>query len=117
MNIQITEESLKPEDFEKFHRKFLALGFGANFIFFIVKSISNSFIMGSKITYEVISKEGSSGIPVDHPKNPATILANMGEGFLRTYQNCIEYNALTNMGLCLFQVNFCSKKIFSRKKY
>lgn len=58
------------------------------------------------MTNEVITKEESSGIPIDHPKNPATILSNISQGFLRSYQNCMEFNALTNMGLCLFQVSF-----------
>jgi hypothetical protein len=25
--------------------------------------------------------------------------------FFRSFQNCLEFNSLTNMGLCLFQVN------------
>lgn len=72
--------------------------------------------MSSKITYEVISRENSSGIPIDHPKNPATILASIGEGFLKVFQNCIEYNALTNMGLCLFQDFFVIQTVYQEDR-
>lgn len=78
--------------------------------------MTNSFVMGSKMAYEIVGREGGSAIPPDHPKNPATILSNIGEGFLRTFQNCVEYNALTNMGLCLFQVKFAFKLGFLRHK-
>jgi hypothetical protein len=58
--------------------------------------------MGTRLSYEILSREEGSGIPVDHPKNPARILNNLSNGFFRTYKNCLEFNALTNMGLCLF---------------
>jgi len=60
----------------------------------------------------VLNREQGSGIPVDHPKNPAVILNNISLGYLRTIENCLEFNALTNMGLCLFQDFFVIKTVF-----
>ena len=94
-----------PADFEKFHRRFLAYGFGTHVVYFVVKSMTNTFCMGSRLTYEILSREEGSGISVDHPKNPATIMENVSQSFLTTFANCVEYNALTNIGLCLFQVS------------
>lgn len=64
------------------------------------------------MSYEVLNREQGSGIPVDHPKNPAVILNNISLGFLRTIENCMEFNALTNMGLCLFQDFFVIKTVY-----
>jgi len=64
------------------------------------------------MTFEILSKQEGSGIPEDHPKNPAKILNNISEGFLRTLQNCMEFNSLTNMGLCLFQDFFVIKTVY-----
>ena len=105
MGLDIFEEGKTASDFERFHRRFLAFGFGSNFIYFMVKSMANIFCMGSQMTAEIISREESSGIPIDHPKNPASIVSNLSQAFFRSYQNFLEFNSLTNMGLCLFQVS------------
>lgn len=68
--------------------------------------------MGTRLSYEILSREEGSGIPVDHPKNPARILNNLSNGFFRTFKNILEFNALTNMGLCLFQDFFVIKTVF-----
>lgn len=90
----------------------MAYGLGCIFIFFIIKSQSNIFSMGTRLGYEILSREEGSGIPVDHPKNPARILHNMSNSFMKTFRNCLEYNSLTNMGLCLFQDFFVIKTVF-----
>ena len=54
----------------------------------------------------------SERIPEDHPRNPAKILSNISESYYRIFQNCLEYNALTNMGLCLYQDFFVTKTIY-----
>jgi hypothetical protein len=101
--IGVLNEGKKSKDFEKFHRRFLAYGFGSNFTYFVVKSLCNLNCMGTLMTYEIMGRQ-INGMRVDHPKNPARILNNLSEGFFRTLHNIMEYNALTNMGLCLFQV-------------
>jgi len=77
-----------------------------------MKSMTNIFTMGSRMTYEVLAKETSSGIPIDHPKNPARIMENISNSFMRSFLNCVEFNALTNMGLCLFQDFFVIKTVY-----
>ena len=105
IGLDIFEQGRSNSGFEKFHRRFLSFGFGSVFAYFLVKSMANIFCMGSRLTYEVLNREEGSGIPVDHPKNPATIINNISLAFFRSFQNCLEFNSLTNMGLCLFQVN------------
>lgn len=97
-------EGKKSKDFEKFHRRFLAFGFGANFTYFVIKSLCNLNCMGTRMTYEISARQ-LKGMPASHPKNPARILNNMSEGWFRTFHNLMEFNAITNMGLCLFQVS------------
>ena len=104
----VMNQGKKNKDFERFHRRFIAYGLGSNFAYFVVKSLCNLHCMGSKITYEILARQ-MNGIPPDHPKNPARILNNVNEGYFRTLHNLMEFNAFTNMGLCLFQV----KRIFS----
>ena len=57
------------------------------------------------MTFEISARQ-VKGMDPDHPKNPARILHNINEGWLRTFQNLMEFNAIINMGLCLFQVSF-----------
>ena len=75
--------------------------------------MANIWCMGPRMSYEVLNRESGSGIPVDHPKNPAVILNNISLGFFRTFENCLEFNALTNMGLCLFQDFFVNKTVYT----
>ncbi len=96
--------------FEYFHRKFLCYGLGSVFSFFVGKSMSHLFCQGSRIVYEILHRD--KGIPSDHPRNPARIINNISESFWRTTQNMMEYNALTNMGLCLFQDFFVIKYVY-----
>lgn len=103
MLIGIQQEGRKSRDFEKLHRRFLAFGFGSNFTYFLVKSLCNLNCMGTRMTFEILARQ-LGGIPTDHPKNTARILNNVYEGFFRTLHNLMEFNAFTNMGLCLFQV-------------
>lgn len=61
---------------------------------------------------EILARQHVSGIEDDHPMNPSLILRNMSESFLRTFQYCLEYNALTNMGLCLYQDFFVTRSVY-----
>lgn len=61
---------------------------------------------------EILARQSSEGIEEDHPKNPAKILNNLSESFLRIFQYCLEYNALTNMGLCIFQDFFVTRSVY-----
>lgn len=97
-------------DFEYVHRKFIMFGFGSVFTLFTTKSLSHLFCQGSKIAYEILHRD--KGIDHDHPRNPARILSNISESFFRSLQNTMEYNALTNMGLCLFQDFFVIKYVY-----
>ena len=96
--------------FEYFHRKFLCYGLGSVFSYFVGKSMSHLFCQGSRMVYEILHRD--KGIPNDHPRNPARIINNISESFWRTTQNTMEYNALTNMGLCLFQDFFVIKYVY-----
>jgi len=96
--------------FEYFHRKFLSYGLGSVFAYFVTKSMSHLFCQGSRITYEILHRD--KGIPNDHPRNPARILNNISESFWRITQNTMEFNTLTNMGLCLFQDFFIIKYVY-----
>lgn len=102
--VGVINEGQKSKDFEKIHRRFIAYGFGSNFTYFLVKSLCNLNCMGTRMTFEILGRQSPS-IPTDHPKNAARILNNISEGFLRTLHNLMEFNAFTNMGLCLFQVS------------
>lgn len=96
--------------FEYFHRKFLCYGLGSVFAYFITKSLSHLFCQGSRIVYEILHRD--KGIPNDHPRNPARIINNISESFWRIAQNTMEFNSLTNMGLCLFQDFFVIKYVY-----
>jgi hypothetical protein len=52
----IMNEGKKSKDFEKFHRRFLAFGFGANFTYFVIKSLCNLNCMGTRMTYEISAR-------------------------------------------------------------
>lgn len=96
--------------YEYFHRKFMCYGLGSVFALFITKSMSHLFCQGSRIAYEILDRD--KGIPSDHPRNPARIINNISEGFWRQMQHTMEYNALTSMGLCLFQDFFVIKYVY-----
>lgn len=96
--------------FEYFHRKFMCFGLGSIFSYFVTKSVSHLFCQGSRIVYEILHRD--KGIPSDHPRNPARIINNISESFWRVAQNTMEFNALTNMGLCLFQDMFVIKYVY-----
>lgn len=96
--------------FEYFHRKFMCYGLGSIFSYFVTKSVSHLFCQGSRIVYEILHRD--KGIPSDHPRNPARIINNISESFWRIAQNTMEFNALTNMGLCLFQDMFVIKYVY-----
>ena len=96
--------------YEYFHRKFLCYGLGSVFSYFVVKSMSHLFCQGSRMVYEILHRD--KGIPSDHPRNPARIISNISESFWRMTQNTMEFNALTNMGLCLFQDFFVIKYVY-----
>ena len=51
---------------------------------------------------EILARQDTEGIEEDHPKNPAKILNNLSRSFFQIFQNALEFNALTNMGLCIF---------------
>lgn len=96
--------------FEYFHRKFLSYGLGTVFSYFVTRSMSHLFCQGSRMVYEILHRD--KGIPNDHPRNPARIVSNISESFWRVSQNMMEYNALTTMGLCLFQDFFVIKYVY-----
>lgn len=96
--------------FEYFHRKFMCYGLGSIFSYFVGKSMTHLFCQGSRMVYEILHRD--KGIPNDHPRNPARIINNISESFWRVAQNTMEYNALTNMGLCLFQDFFVIKYVY-----
>lgn len=110
--IDMSTESVTSTDFERFHRRFLAYGFGSVFAYFIIKSLTNLFCQGSLMVCEILARQSTDGIEEDHPMNPAMIMYNLSESFLRIFQYCIEYNALTNMGLCIFQDFFVTRSVY-----
>ena len=110
--IDIIDTKITDKNFERFHRRFLSYGFGTVFAYFIVKSLSNQFCQGTQMVTEILSRQTSEGIEEDHPKNPAKILSNIGESFFRLFHNCLEYNAQTNMGLCIFQDFFVTRSVY-----
>ena len=61
---------------------------------------------------EIMARQSNEGIEEDHPKNPARIINNISESFLRIFQYCLEFNALTNMGLCIFQDLFVTRSVY-----
>jgi hypothetical protein len=93
---------LEGRDYEKFHRRFLAYGFGSIVVYFVIKSLTNVFSSGSKMVYECLENKTveSEHIPPDHPRNPGKIMSNVSDSFLKTFEICTEHNALTNMGIC-----------------
>lgn len=96
--------------YEYFHRKFISYGLGSVYAYFVTKSMSHLFCQGSRVTYEILHRD--KGIPNDHPRNPARIVNNIAEAFWRISQNMTEFNALTIMGLCLFQDFFVIKYVY-----
>lgn len=112
MAIDINGATVDDRAFEKFHRRFLSFGFGTVFAYFVIKSLSHVFCQGSSMVVEIMARQSSEGIEEDHPKNPAKIISNISESFLRLAQYCLEYNALTNMGLCIFQDLFVTRSVY-----
>lgn len=110
--IDMSTEKVTSTDFERFHRRFLAYGFGSVFAYFIIKSLANLFCQGSLMVTEILARQAGEGIEEDHPMNPATMMLNVSESFLRIFQYCLEYNALTNMGLCIFQDFFVTRSVY-----
>ena len=110
--IDVIDTKITDKNFEKFHRRFLSFGFGSVFAYFIIKSLTNQFCQGAQMVTEILSRQSSEGIEEDHPKNPAKIISNISESFMRTFNNCLEYNALTNMGLCIFQDFFVTRSVY-----
>lgn len=102
------------KDYEKFHRRFLAYGLGSIFMYFMIKSLTNVFSSGSKIVYEILDRGSQEGerIEEEHPRNPAKIMSNLSDSFLKTFEICCEHNAQTNIGIILFQDFFVTKSVF-----
>jgi hypothetical protein len=111
-SLNINSNKLSASDFERFHRRFLSFGFGSIFAYFLIKSLSNLMIQGTRMCQEIMARQVHDGIPSDHPRNPASIIHNISKGFLKTIHNCLEVNGLTNMGLCLFQDFFVIKYVY-----
>jgi hypothetical protein len=61
---------------------------------------------------EILARQNSEGIEEDHAKNPAKILNNIAESYFQIFQNSLQYNALTNMGLCIFQDFFVTRSVY-----
>lgn len=112
LEIDIWGASIDDRRFEKYHRRFLSYGFGTVFAYFVIKSLSHVFCQGTHMVVEVLARQSNEGIEEDHPKNPARILNNISESALRIVQFCLEYNALTNMGLCIFQDLFVTRSVY-----
>lgn len=110
--IDISAATMTEREFERFHRRFLCFGLGSVFAFFVVKSLSTAVTHGSALVVETLARQSADGIEEDHPKNPAQIMLNLGEGFLRSLHNALELNALTNMGLCIFQDFFVTRSVY-----
>lgn len=110
--IDLGGATIDERKFEKFHRRFLSFGFGSAFAYFIIKSLSHVFSQGSSMVVEIMARQSSDGIEEDHPKNPARIINNVSESFLRIFQYCVEYNCLTNLGLCVFQDLFVTRNVY-----
>lgn len=111
--IDLAAEEVSDRNFEKFHRRFLGFGFGSIVSFFIIKSLTKLFIQGSSSVVEIMARQTFEGLEEDHPKNPSRILQNISESFLGILLNCVEFNALTNMGLCVFQDFFVTKAVYT----
>ena len=110
--IDVANMEISERNFEKFHRRFLAFGFGSVFAFFVIKSLATVFSHGSYVVCEILARQNNEGIEEDHPKNPARILINLSESFFQVFQNALEFNALTNMGLCIFQDFFVTRSVY-----
>lgn len=110
--LDVQGASKDDRSFEKFHRRFLSFGFGSVFAFFVIKSLTHVFCQGSSMVVEILARQSNEGIEEDHPKNPARIMNDISESFLRIFQYCLEYNALTNMGLCIFQDLFVTRSVY-----
>jgi hypothetical protein len=110
--IDMESEQMTEKNFERFHRRFLAFGFGSVFAFFLIKSLSKMFANASYMVCEILARQNSEGIEEDHAKNPAKILNNIAESYFKIFQNSLQYNALTNMGLCIFQDFFVTRSVY-----
>lgn len=110
--IDVNGATIDDRAFEKFHRRFFSFGFGTVFAYFLIKSLSHVFCQGSAMVVEIMARQSSEGIEEDHPKNPARIINNISESFLKTFQTCLEFNALTNMGLCIYQDLFVTRSVY-----
>jgi hypothetical protein len=110
--IDMESDQMTEKNFERFHRRFLAYGFGSVFAFFLIKSLSKMFANASYMVCEILARQNSEGIEEDHAKNPAKILNNIAESYFKIFQNSLQYNALTNMGLCIFQDFFVTRSVY-----
>jgi Na+/H+-translocating membrane pyrophosphatase len=110
--IYLEYEEMTEKNFERFHRRFLSYGFGSVFAYFLIKSLSNLFSNASGMVCEILASQNSEGIEEDHAKNPAKILNNISESHFRIFQNSLQYNALTNMGLCIYQDFFVTRSVY-----
>ena len=110
--IDMDSEQMTEKNFERFHRRFLAFGLGSVFAFFLVHSLSKMFSNASYMVCEILARQNSEGIEEDHAKNPAKILNNIAESYFKILQNSLQYNALTNMGLCIFQDFFVTRSVY-----
>ena len=110
--IDFQDEEMTEKNFERFHRRFIAYGFGSVFAFFVIKSLTNLFSNSSHMVCEMLARQPSEGIDENHAKNPAKILHNISQSYFRIFQNSLQFNALTNMGLCIFQDFFVTRSVY-----
>ena len=54
--IDMSTEKVTSTDFERFHRRFLAYGFGSVFAYFIIKSLANLFCQSSLMVCEILAR-------------------------------------------------------------
>lgn len=81
VGIDLSSTEITERDFEKFHRGFLAYGFGSIVAYFIIKSLANMFGQGSQIVMEILARQSLEGLEENHPKNPAKIVNNITNSF------------------------------------
>lgn len=112
VEVRLAAEEMTEREFERFHRRFLCYGLGSVVAFFVTKSLASAVCHGSALAAEALARQTADGIEEDHPKNPAQIMLHIGRGFLGTYQSALEFNALTNMGLCIFQDFFVTRSVY-----
>lgn len=56
VGIDISSVEISEWNFERFHRRFLAYGFGSIVAYFIIKSLCNMFIQGSSMVCEILAR-------------------------------------------------------------